>query len=90
MKEKEPKTLEEKIDLILSYHRTMKKWAMVRGVISILLFLIFIVLPIIGGFYVYERVKSVDFSKLNNQYQDFQDSVNFLKAGSEQLKQFDF
>ena len=44
-------TLEEKVDLLLAYQKKAHFWAKVRAVLSIILFFIFIILPIIWSFY---------------------------------------
>jgi len=58
-------TTDDKLDLIIKYHKTAARWAMVRTIISVLFVFIFVVLPIIGTFYLIDILKnSVDFTAL--------------------------
>ncbi|MBU0578302.1 hypothetical protein KJ742_03845 [Patescibacteria group bacterium] len=56
---------DEKLDLIIKYQKSAAHWAMARTIISILIIFIFIVLPIIGTFYLFDKLKnSVDFAEI--------------------------
>lgn len=84
--EKRPLTLDEKLDLILKYQKSAKNWAIVRAVVSISVFVVFVVLPIVGGVYLFKYVQSnVDFEKIQAQYGDFTESVNTLNAGQDKI-----
>ena len=50
-------TLEEKVDKILKYQTRLYRWQLARSIIAFLLFVIFIVVPII---WLYYWVKSID------------------------------
>ena len=52
----EEMTLEEKIDEILKYQRKLHHAAIVRAVFSFLTFLVLVVLPIAGAFYLADYV----------------------------------
>ncbi|MFH1012287.1 MAG: hypothetical protein V1760_00925 [Candidatus Peregrinibacteria bacterium] len=75
---------EEKLDLILKYTKGARRWAVLRGVISLLVFIIFVVLPLIGGIYLYQYVKNIDLDKLQNIQAQFEEFKNLGEA----LKQF--
>ena len=81
---------EEKLDRILKYTRRAYHWEVLRGIISFLFFLIFFVLPLIGGFYFFNYFKeNVDWSKWNDmkkQFQEFQ-GFDFQNFGA-QIKEF--
>ena len=72
-------TLEEKLDLILKYQKSARRWAIFRGLISFIFFLVFIVLPIIGTIYLVDYIKSSAESGKYNQY------IEQIKAGKDQL-----
>ena len=72
-------TLEEKLDLILKYQKSARRWAIFRGLISFIFFLVFIVLPIIGTIYLVDYIKSSAEPGKYNQY------IEQIKAGKDQL-----
>ncbi|PIZ72822.1 hypothetical protein COY07_02875 [Candidatus Peregrinibacteria bacterium CG_4_10_14_0_2_um_filter_43_11] len=71
-------TSEEKLDQILKYQKRTYRWAVFRGVVSLLFFLIFIILPIIGGLYLADYLKNdMDWSKINEMKAQFENFQNF-------------
>lgn len=70
-------TADEKLDLMLKYMKSARHWAIVRGVVSVIFFLIFIVFPAVGGVYLYRYFKTVDLSALKNIQAQFEDFKNF-------------
>ena len=79
--------LEEKVDKILKYQKRASRYAIFRGIISFIFFLVFIVLPIIGGFYLFGYLKEkVDFNKISTQYKEFYDTVSVLNQAKGQIK----
>ena len=83
-------TSEEKLDLILKYTKRAHHWNVFKGVISFLFFLIFVVLPLVGGFYFFNYLKdNVDWSKWKDVQGQFESFKNFdfknLGAMLEQL-----
>ncbi len=74
-------SLEEKVDKILSYQRSARRWAIFHSVISFLFFFVFVILPIIGSFYLFNYIKSSAASGKYDQY------IEQIKAGQDQLKQ---
>lgn len=63
--------LEEKVDQILKYQKRTHHMILVRGVISFILFMVLIVGPIIGTYYLWDFVKAnVDIGQLTEQYQN--------------------
>ena len=78
--------LEEKIDKILKYQKRAARAAIFRGVISFIFFLVFIVLPIIGGFYLAEYIKkNVDLDKITSQYKELTETVGTLNQVKDQI-----
>ena len=71
--EKKPLTTDQKIDLILKYAKSERHWAIFRGVISALFFFIFVVLPIIGSFYL------VDYAKNNVNWSEWDKNIQQMK-----------
>lgn len=79
--------IEEKIDLILDYQRSIRRMAIARAVISVILFFVFVVLPIIGGFYLARYIQeNVDLGKITSQYQNFQQGMEDIKEKTDELK----
>ncbi|MCK5611844.1 hypothetical protein KAR91_58785 [Candidatus Pacearchaeota archaeon] len=78
--------LEEKVDKILKHQKTVRHLAIVRAIISSIFFLVFIVFPIVGGFYLFRFVsENVDFSQISGQYREFYESLNQFKSASDNL-----
>ncbi len=78
--------LEEKVDKVLKYQKTVRHLAIVRAIISFIFFLVFIIFPIVGGFYLFRFVNdNVDFSQVSGQYKEFYESLNQLKSTSDNL-----
>jgi len=78
--------LEAKIDKILVYQKRVARVAIFRGVISFIFFLVFIVLPIIGGFYLAEYIKHrVDLDKIATQYKELTETVSTLNQVKGQI-----
>jgi len=46
-KKTEDMTLDEKVDLLLKWHKQARFWAFLRGIITLTLFIVFVVLPLI-------------------------------------------
>lgn len=79
-------SLEEKIDKVLKYQKFVRGIAIFRGIISFIFFLVFIVLPIIGGFYLFQYLREhVDFDKIGSQYIEFRETLDELKEKSGQV-----
>ncbi len=73
--------LEAKIDKILDYQKGVYHWAIVRGIVDFLIFMVFIVIPIIGSVYLYKYVATqVDFGKLSSQYGQITKGLNQLDS----------
>ena len=76
--------IEEKIDKILRHQKTVRNIAIFRGIITFIFFLTFILLPLLGGLYLFQFVKTnVDFEKISGQYQDFYESMDQIKSTSD-------
>lgn len=79
-------SIDEKIDKILKYQKTVRHLAIMRAIISFIFFLVFIVFPIVGGFYLFRFVnENVDFSQISGQYKEFYESFEQLKSTSDSL-----
>lgn len=75
------KQLEEKVDQILKYSKKTHRWIMVKGIIGILMFIVFVVLPIVGTYYLWDFVQAnVDLGQIVEGYQS-------LNQGFGQLNQ---
>jgi len=79
-------SLEAKIDQMLKYQRTVRGIAIFRGIISFILFLIFVILPIVGGFYFFKYVQTSGLiDQLSGQYTDFYQTLDSLKNTAGQI-----
>ena len=80
-------SIEEKIDQILKYQKHVRRLAIFRGIISFLFFFIFIIAPIIGGFYLVKYVSAkVDLTKISSQYQEFYQTIESIKKSGDLIK----
>lgn len=71
--------LEEKIDKILKYQKHTRNLILIRGIISFIFFLIIIVGPIIGTYYLWDFIKAnVDLGQLTEQYQNLTSGLGQL------------
>ncbi|MBU1017446.1 hypothetical protein KKA33_00265 [Patescibacteria group bacterium] len=78
--------LEAKLDQILKYQKTARALAIFRGIISFVFFLIFIVLPIVGGVYFFKYIReSGAIEQLIGQYREFYETVGNLKDTAGQV-----
>lgn len=78
--------IEMKIDKMLKYQGQVRHLAIVRGVISFIFFLVFIVLPIVGSFYLFRYFRdSVDLNQISSQYQEFYNTLDSLKGTQDQV-----
>src|SRR3989338_2344882 len=80
---------DQKLDLILKYTRRTHRWAIFRGVISMMFFLIFIVLPVIGGFYLADYAqKNVNWEELQKNFEQMKSQFKEIQNLGLQLGQF--
>jgi hypothetical protein len=80
--------MEEKINLILRYQKRAAHMETARTIMSILIFIIFVVLPIIVTFYLYVQFKDqINFGKIASQYQDLSGAIDEFKSTSDQIGQ---
>jgi len=58
-----------------------------RAIISFIFFLVFIVLPLIGTYYLYDYMKNagLDFQKISEQYKGAIDTMGKLKETTDQI-----
>jgi len=75
-------SLEEKINEILRYQKGAYKWAVFRGVISLVFFIFFVLLPIVATIIF---MKSFDFSEMANGLQNAQNVSGQMDQLSELL-----
>ena len=66
-------SLEEKVDLLLKYKLSERRWKIVKMIIWALLFIIFIVIPII---WLYQLYSSIDFSGMTGAYENASGGLN--------------
>ncbi len=64
--------INEKLDKILKYQKHVRRIAIFRGILSFIFFFVFIIAPIIGGFYLVRIFNDkVGVEKVRSQYQDY-------------------
>ena len=74
------------MDQVLKYQKSAHGWIILRGIIGLIFFLIFIVLPILGGFYLFQYFKTnVDLEKISSQYTEFRETIEELKSNAGSL-----
>ncbi|MBN2096054.1 hypothetical protein JW752_01505 [Candidatus Peregrinibacteria bacterium] len=79
-------SLEAKMDQMLKYQRTVRGIAIFRGIISFLFFLVFIVLPIVGGVYFFKYIRTSGLiDQISGQYTDFYQTLDSLKDTAGQV-----
>ncbi len=79
--------IESKIDQMLEHQKTVRRIAIFRGIISFIFFLVFIVLPIVGGFYLFQHIKASGIlEQVSGQYQDFYQALGSLKETAGQAE----
>jgi hypothetical protein len=82
--------LDAKLDRIIKYQKTVRGIAIFRGIISFIFFLVFIVLPIVGGFYLFQYIRAnIDFDKIGSQYTEFRETIDELKEKSDKVGNLD-
>ncbi len=81
--------MDEKLDRIIKYQRRVAHMAVFRGIISFIFFLVFIVIPIIGSYYLVRYVsESDDYKNIVNQYQEFYEMAGDIKDAKDQVGDF--
>jgi len=81
--------LHMKIDKILKYQKQVRALAIVRAIFSFAFFFIFIILPIVGGFYLLRFVQeNVNLDQVRDQYTEFQDTINDIKSTKDKVNNF--
>jgi hypothetical protein len=70
----EEMTLEEKVDELLMRQRRQQKFAIVRGIMSFMIFFVLVILPIWGFYYALNYLKQsagFDFSQISETLNNF-------------------
>lgn len=68
-------TLEEKVDKILEYQKSSRRLAMFRTAMSVIIFVVFVAIPIISAFYLADYIKNtIDFTEITETYQGIKDA----------------
>jgi cytochrome b561 len=77
-----PDTTEEKLNLILKYTKSTNRWMRIKGIISFIFLFVFLILPLIGGWFLFDYFKkNVDFTnKINNAKSQL---IEFQNLGDE-------
>ena len=79
---------EDKLDLILKYMKSAKRWRMVSAFFSFIFFLIFIVLPLVSLLYLGSYLKSnVDIAGIMGQIEEVKSQAGVLDEISDLLNQ---
>lgn len=84
MNEEKPLTLEEKVDLILAYQKRATRYAAVRIVTNIILFILVVVLPILGALWIGDYLTNQLGFDSNMFKQSLQDLKSLTELGSGQ------
>ena len=80
-------SISEKLDQILTYQKNAHRWAIIKGVINFILFMVLIVLPIVGLYLAFRSFASqVDFGKLASQYNQATQLLNEVNSMQGQLQ----
>lgn len=78
--------IEEKIDLILKYQKQTRRLAIAKVVFELIFVFIFIILPILGGIYLFRYIdNSFNLTEVRSQFIEFQDNISNLSEKSEKL-----
>jgi predicted nucleic acid-binding Zn ribbon protein len=80
-------TLEEKVDEILKYQRRMYRAQIIKSVINFILFMVFIVLPIVWLIY---WLRSVDLTGIMDTYNNLKESTGGIEKLNEALKSLSY
>lgn len=79
-------SLNEKIEEILKYQKHTRRVAIVRFIFSLIFFIIFVVLPILGSVYLFQYInEKIDVDAAKQQFFEFQESIENLNQKSKQL-----
>lgn len=77
-------SLEEKVDLLLKYKLSERRWKIVKMIIWALLFIIFIVIPII---WLYQLYSSIDFSGVTAAYEKTKGVSDGVTGGLDKINE---
>ena len=79
--------MDEKIDRILAYQKKTAQMESFRAIMSFIFFLVFVVLPIVGGFYLYDYMQAngISLQSVVEQYKGALDTVGKLKNTTDQI-----
>ncbi len=75
-------SLEEKVDLLLKYKLSERRWRLFKMIVWTLLFVIFIVVPII---WLYQLYSSIDFSGITGAYENVKGATGGIDKINELL-----
>ena len=85
---KEKLSTDEKLDLILKYTKSARRWRMVSAFISFIFLLVFIILPLIGIFIGYQYLKeNVDVAEIQQKIEEVKSRAGEIGELSDMLKQ---
>jgi len=79
------KNLEEKVDEILAYQKKAAHWAMVRTVLSLIFFFLFVILPIVLSYYLIDYIQG-SLPQLQQAFGGAEQSAGQLNKITEMLK----
>lgn len=68
-------TLEEKVDAILKYQKSLHRMAIIRGVFGLLIFFILVILPIWGVYYLMDYLRNT----MGFSFTDIGETLNRVK-----------
>ena len=70
-------SMNEKLDKILKYQRSVRRMAILRGFMSFCIFMIFVVAPLVGGWYF---LKNVNFEEVKKQFTGAQEALKNISG----------
>jgi hypothetical protein len=80
-------SLETKIDQLLEYQKSAHRWAVIKGVVNFILFMVLVVFPIVGLYFFFRSMASqVDFGKILSQYNQASQLLNQVNSAQGQLQ----
>ncbi|MFH0837825.1 MAG: hypothetical protein V1880_00990 [Patescibacteria group bacterium] len=74
-KKTEDMTLEEKVDAILKYQKSLHRMAIIRSVFGFLIFFVLVVLPIYGVFYLMDYLRNT----MGFSFTEIGETLNHIK-----------
>jgi predicted nucleic acid-binding Zn ribbon protein len=79
-------SLEEKVDLLLKYHRQARRWYWIKMALILAFFIVFVVLPLLWlRSFILDVMQSADFQSMQNTLDQLGEKKGALDAFFEQI-----